>query len=394
MDADTFPLSPVDYVFTGAGSQPITFAFHYNRSLDPASLRKGLEEILLSFPLLRSRFVRSGENALAYRIAEDGLIFEVVESDSPFGQTKEIGRYITPVRSTEGNPLTRLTITHTPDGSVLGVSISHALVDGYSYFHFLSSWARVCRGEKFLPPDVNREGIFPAAEKRGEPVTAENLLEHCGLFLAEKRDPHPALPSSVERMTISKDELRARMDEAKKDIPGAMLSENDVITAWLWKNILPRWIQAAGRPETYVTCPVDCRRILKTIPRNYFGCALCFTSARADFDTLGRASIGELALRVHEAVRRVNHDFVLKSMDTLERFRLTEGIGAMERLHLRDPSAGLIVTNLTRMPLKDLDFGSGGPAGFLIHADVSAGAALLPAENGIEAVILNPPRQP
>jgi shikimate O-hydroxycinnamoyltransferase len=390
MDANTFPLSPVDYVFTGAGSQPITFAFHYGRALDPAALQKGLEQVLPAFPLLRSRLIRSWENSLAYQIADDGLTFEVVESDSPFGQTKDIGRYITPVRSTEGNPLTRITVTRTPDGSVLGASISHALVDGYSYFHFLSSWARVCRGEKFLPPDVNREGIFPPAEKRGEPVTAGNLLEHCGLFLAEKRDPHPALSSSVERLTITKDELRARVDEAKKESPGAMLSENDVITAWLWKNILPRWIQTAGQPETYVTCPVDCRRILKTIPRNYFGCALCFTSARADIDALAGASIGELALRVHEAVRKVKDDYVSRSMDTLQRFRRAEGIEAMQRLHLRHPSAGLIVTNLTRMPLKDLDFGSGSPADFLIHADVSAGAALLPSENGIEAVILHP----
>jgi shikimate O-hydroxycinnamoyltransferase len=390
MDPGIIPLGPAEYIFTGAGSQPITFAFHYANPLDLAALRKSLTETLGFFPLLQSRLIRSGENDYAYQITEEGLIFDVAKSDQSFIETKDIRRYITPVNSLEENPLTRITVTHTPDGSVLGVSISHALADGYSYFHFLSSWARACRGERFLPPDMNRQGLFPPSETGGEAVTRENLLDHCGLFLAEKRDPCSAGSTVEERILISKDELKGRIEEAKKDSPGAMLSDNDVITAWLWKNTLPGWIHKTSRLETYLTCPVDCRRIFKAIPKNYFGCAVCFVSASADYSTLLSAPIGKLALRVHEAVRKVNHDFVSRSMDTLERFRSREGIAAMEKIHLRHPSSGLIVTNLTRMPVRDLDFGSGAPADFLIHSDVSASAALLPAENGIEAVVLHP----
>ena len=392
MEPDGVPLGPVDYVFTGAGSQPITFAFHYSSRLDPAILRRSLEETLRVFPLLRSRLFRIGGNAYAYQPAEEGLVFEVVESDRSFHAAKDVRRYIEPVRSMEGNPLARITVTQTPDGSVLGVSVSHALTDGFSYFHFLSSWAAASRGGRFLPPDLNRQGLFPPAGEGGESVTAGSLLEHCGLFWAGKRDARAAGPAMEERIFISKDEIRARVEEAKKDSPAAMLSDNDVITAWIWKNTLPRWIRGAGRPETYLTCPVDCRRIFKAIPKNYFGCALCFVSASADYSTLLSAPIGKLALRVHEAVRKVNHDFVSRSMDTLERFRSREGIEAMEQVHLRHPSSGLIVTNLTRMPVRDLDFGSGAPADFLIHSDVSASAALLPAEDGVEAVILHPPR--
>jgi len=390
MDSTTFPLSPVDTVFTGVGSQPITFAFHYAQHLDAAAVRKSLQETLGFFPLLRSRLVRSAENEYAYLISEEGLTFDVSESDQSFTEAKDIGRYITPVRSMEGNPLARITLTRTPDGSVLAVSISHALVDGFSYFHFLSSWARVCRGERFLPPDTNREGLFPLSQNGGEPVTRENLLDHCGLFWAEKRDPRPANPAGEERIFIPKDELRALLEEAKKDSPHAMLSENDVISAWLWKNTLPRWIQGAGRPETYLTCPVDCRRIFKTLPKNYFGCALSFATASAGLDLLLGASLGELALRIHEAVRRVNHEFVARSMRTLEQFRRREGLAAMERVHLRHPAHGLIVTNLTRMPIRNLDFGTGVPAGFLIHSEVPGGAAIFPAENGVEVAVLQP----
>jgi hypothetical protein len=63
----------------------------------------------------------------------------------------------------------------------------------------------------------------------------------------------------------------------------------------------------------------------------------------------------------------------------------------MEHVHLKHPARGLIVTNLTRIPIRDLDFGVGAPADFSFYSDIFGSAALLPAENGIEAVVLYPP---
>jgi hypothetical protein len=175
-----------------------------------------------------------------------------------------------------------------------------------------------------------------------------------------------------------------------------MLSENDVITASLWKEFLPRWIEGGGNPMTHVSCPVDFRRILKGMPKNYFGCAVCFASANLELNALQNASIGELALLVNQSVRKVNHEAVVRSLQTLERFRRQGGLAAMEQVHLRHPAHGLIVTNLTRMPIRDLDFGTDAPADFLIHSEVLGSAAIFPAENGVEVVVLQPeiPLQP
>jgi hypothetical protein len=391
MDPVTFPLCPVDYVFTGVGSVPITFAFFFSKALDPVPLRKGLGETLPFFPLLSSRLARNGETEYVYHLHEHGPEFELLESDQAFGTARHIGRYIQPVNSVEGNPLSRIILTQIPDGSVLAVSISHALVDGFSYFHFLSSWARACRGERFLPPDLNREGVFPAPVTGAESVSGRTLLDHCGLFLGNPRDPN-ADTAREERIFLPKDRLRALLEEAKRDCPGPAFSENDAVTAWLWKTFLPRWIEGPGDADVHVTCPVDCRRIYKPLPRQYLGCALSFASASADKDSLDRAPLGELALRVNAAVRGVGNDFVARSWRTLEQFRRSGGLTAMQKIHLRHPARGLIVTNLTRMPLRDLDFGTGAPADFLIHSDVSGSAALLPAVDGIEAVVLHPAR--
>jgi hypothetical protein len=135
---------------------------------------------------------------------------------------------------------------------------------------------------------------------------------------------------------------------------------------------------------------VDCRRIFKALPKTYFGCAVCFASAHLELNALLNTSIGELALRIHEAVRGINHEFVARSMRTLEQFRRQEGLDAMERVQLRHPTHGLIVTNLTRMPMRDLDFGAGVPADFLIHSEVPGGAAIFQAENGVEVAVTHP----
>ena len=64
----------------------------------------------------------------------------------------------------------------------------------------------------------------------------------------------------------------------------------------------------------------------------------------------------------------------------------------MAEIHLRHPHHGMIVTNLTRLPIRSLDFGAGAPQGFLPYVDVLGGAAILPAENGVEILVAPPPR--
>jgi len=390
-EMNDIPLCPIDYVFTGAGSVPITFAFFYPHPLDQTVLWKGLSEIMQLFPLVESRLARTGEKDYSFRVSEGDLAIETLVSDQSFAESRAIGRYISPVDSSEGHPLSRFSLTTTPDGSVLAVSISHALVDGFSYFHFLSSWARACRGERFLPPDLSREGIPSDLGNLGEPVTSTTLLEHCGLFIADRRNPHPDGTNREERIFLSKDRLREMLEEAKHDRPDAIFSENDVVTAWLWKKFLPQWIQGSDDLDVYVTCPVDSRRIYKALSRRYFGCGLCFVSVSVRLGDLQQASLGELALHVNGAVHKVNNDFASRSMRTLAQFRGQQGLAAMDHVHLKHPAHGLIVTNLTRMPIQDLDFGAGAPADFSFHSDVSGSAALLPAENGIEVVVLHPP---
>jgi hypothetical protein len=59
----------------------------------------------------------------------------------------------------------------------------------------------------------------------------------------------------------------------------------------------------------------------------------------------------------------------------------------------RHPHHGMIVTNLTRLPFPDLAFSRGAPVNFSTYAEVTSSAAILPAENGVEILIVHPPER-
>lgn len=385
-------LSPVDYIFTGVGSQPITFAFSYPKKINADALRASLNETLKYFPISRSQLNRISETDYQFQFTEEGLTFDVINSNLVFDESGRIEHYITPVNSVEGAPLTKITLTQTPKGSVLTVSISHALVDGFSYFHFLSSWARICRGDRIIPPHLQRDVLLANIKSSTATISAKDIYTNCGLFYGDQRSKLQTGPSNHERILISDEQIRSYLEEVKQTHKMAF-TENDVITAFLWKKYIPLWHQKNENPTTYLTCPFDFRRVLTDFPKNYFGCALCFATAAIDVSDLLQASLGDLAVLIRDSVSRIKNDYIINSVNTLENLRKQDGFPALEKIHLRHPNHGMIVTNLTRLPIRDLNFGFGVPVGFLVYSEVLSSAAILPADKGVEILVVPPSKK-
>lgn len=383
------PLSPTDHVFTGVGSYAIEFAFAYPGRLDPADLRRGLDRTLESFWPLRSKLTRIAEHSYGFQPADDGLVFQTGRSSETLTEAEDPSPFVDSVHSVEGEPLTRIKLTQTPHGSVLGLSISHALVDGFSLFHFLTSWARVCQGQRILSPSCGRELLTPEAGARPGPVTPDDVLARCGLFWAGKRPPVSRDRVREERLFVSKEAVHDLLSEAQRDCP-VPLFDNDVLTAYLWRRCVPQWESGDGNPVTYVSCPVDFRRILRAVPRTYLGNALCFATASMDGERIASAPLGELASLVRQAVRRVREDYVSGSLQTLERLRRQRGLAVMEELHVVPPQHGVVVTNISRLPMRSLDFGAGIPTGYRALSATPRAAAILSAEDGVEARVFHP----
>lgn len=104
-----------------------------------------------------------------------------------------------------------------------------------------------------------------------------------------------------------------------------------------------------------------------------------------------RVSNAELAASIRRVVNQMKPSYILESLATLDLFRQPHGLKGMAKIHLRHPSLGMIVTNLTRLPIRELDLGTGIPEHFLVYTDVICSAAILAGQQGVEVIVVHPP---
>jgi shikimate O-hydroxycinnamoyltransferase len=377
------PLSPIDHIFTGVGSYPIEFVFAYDGTLDAARLEDSFVEALSHFPVVRSKLERVSDHSFVFRPTDSGASFETTTTSRTFEDPDARYAFLDSVDTVEGEPLTKVKLTQTPHGSVLGVSMSHAVVDGFSYFFFLASWARLYHGKTILPPHHERSLLIPDRPARAGDVTPEDVLSECGVFWTERRESIAREQLHWDRLSLSEQEMGALLREAKRECD-TRLSYNDVIAAWLWKLYLSRWQDGVGGGATYLSCPVDFRRIVSSFPRTYFGCAVTLATARLDYDALVDTSLGLLATKVRDVVATVDEEYVWRGLGTLEALRKQEGLSVVEENHVIHPRDGILVTNLSRLPVFELAFDVGPPVTFDILTPAPRGAVVLPASDGLD----------
>jgi len=386
--ANVIRLSPIDHVFTGVGAYPLEFVFAYGGRMDADRLAESLRLTLEVFPGVGSRLLRLEDDSYGLEPDEDGCAFEVAESSSGFADAADRHAFVDPVETVPGRPLARVRLTQTPDGSVLGVGLSHAVVDGFSYFYFLSAWSHVFHGRGVTPPWLDRGllGCDPAGP--GQPLEPEGMREACGLFLDERR---PALPRDAlrwARRVFPKAELSTLLAEAQADCP-VRLSHNDVVAAWLWREHVPGWA-SPDEPTAFLSCPVDLRRTLPGFPPTYFGCAVALANATIERERLAGARLADLARRVRDAVAGVDEAGARRALAAIDGLRRREGLAALERLHVVNPRAGLLVTNLSRLPVREIVFDAGPPVAFDILAPAERCAVVLPAPDGLDVRVCLP----
>lgn len=382
-------LSPIDHIFTGRGSYPIEFIFRYGDRLDGNAMRRSLESVLIGFPVVRSVLVRDAAYSYVFNTAAEGLGFSEHESPENPEDPACYHHFIDPVNTSEGEPLIRVLLSHTTRGSVLGVSISHALADGFSYFHFLTSWAAVFHNRPYPGPVHAREILIPELTGEVPAIGSIETLRQSGLFLDELRTPAPREDLMWVTEIFPQSRLNAMQEEAQRYCT-QRLSHNDVLTAWLWRKYTLQWGVPDGGDISYISCPVDFRRIVDGFPKTYFGNAVALASIGLPFASLESGDPGELALLIRNAVSGIDKERVDESMRCLEQLRRQEGLGVCERLHVCHPHRGLLVTNLSRLPVPQVTFNAGPPLHFAILTQARRGAVVLPHPEGVEVRICCP----
>lgn len=380
-------LTPIDHVFTGTGSYPIEFVFSYDGQIDDKKLLSSFKETLKSFPPMHSKLKKT-EGTYQFQEDQDGYHFEVVTSQVNFDETDKREIFIDPVATIEGEPLVRIRLTQTPSGSVLGVSISHCIADGFSYFFFLASWARTFHGKSIMPPSHQRELLIQDSSY-DENISSQKVLDSTGLFLGESRKDILRDNLIWETIQYSNEELKILHEKAQKECE-VRLSFNDVIVASLWKKYMKQWRVDPNDHLTYINCPFDYRRLIPDFPKTYFGNAVTLATTPLSYEKLMEAKLSELAIMIRKSIASINEHYITNGLKILGNLTKTKGIAINEKIHVCPPESGLLVTNLSRLPIKDIVFNAGPPIKYEILTPTMRGAVVLPGNDGIEVRVCCP----
>lgn len=382
------PLSPIDHIFTGNGSYPIEFVFVYNGRIDPERLEESLKDTIVHFPPISSTIKKDADGAFAFEPVEEGYSLEVVDLDIDFGQTEKREIFLNPVTTKVGEILTKIKLTNTPSGTVLGVSISHAIVDGFSYFYFLSNWARNFNQLDVFPVSHDRNLLINPTPDCGS-IRPQDILNKAGLYYGKAREEIKRDALVWENVHLSTAQLKSTLAEAQKECE-SRLSFNDVIVATLWKKYIEDWSKDDHDRPVFISCPYDYRRLMKDLPNFYFGNAVALATATLSFNELLDSSLGKLAMIIRKNIAKINEQYIFGGLEALTCLRKEAGLSAFEHVHVADPENGLLVTNLSRLPVDKIEFGAGPPIKYEILTAANRGAVILPDDDGLQVRVCCP----
>ncbi len=387
--ARSLALTPIDYVFTGSSAYPVGFVFHYRYRIDADRLRAALAQILPDFYSAGCRLEKTSPTE--YALAQHAEGPEFTTADLGARRAGEIPAHacIDSIQTREGEPLCRIRLTETADGTALGISFSHVVADGFSCFYFLAELAKAFRREPLSAPNLDR-GWYQARrfvlDKR---LSSAETIDLTGFARGAPRLDIPQSAVAWQHIHLGEAEIAGLVAEASAQTV-CRLSRNDVLTAWLWKKYVPAW-QGSEIPARASFClPFDVRRFPHWVSPRHFGNGICLAGAHMNYERFIGASLGELAALVRATVDKVTEDYARTAYDVFAAIRQREGLAAMGEFHVSDQQSGILVTNLSRVPLESVDFGAGAPFSFATVADAPRAAVVLPAEGGVQIDICLP----
>lgn len=383
------PLTPIDYVFTGSSAYPVGFVFHYRYRIDGERLQAALARILPAFHSAASRLAQRSDGEYLLVPSTEGLHLETVSRHGEAAADLPSHTYVDSVETREHQPLCRLRLTDTADGSSLAVSFSHVVADGFSCFYFLAQLARAFKGEELSLPRLERDWYKPRAFPLAGRLDNAASIELTGFARGLPRQDLAQSAVAWETLYIGEAEIADLLARASAHT-SRRLSRNDVIAAHLWQLYVQKWQRGPAPQVASFALPFDVRRFPAWVSPRYFGNGICLSGGQMDYARFAAAGLGELALAVRAVVDKVTEEYVRTSYDVFAAVRQQEGVATMEQFHVSDPQAGILVTNLSRVPLEEVDFGQGAPFSFATIANAPRTAIVLPAEDGVKVDVCLP----
>jgi hypothetical protein len=399
------PLSPVDLIFTGTPSYSIEFLFSFNYAISEERLRHALRRACQIFPPVNAELVEDDRFGFRFEPRTTPPELRVVRFSGEGPNLlvpSELAELSEAIHSVPGQPLFRSVLAHTSRGSLLGIHLSHCLVDGYSFFYFLSvlsscfkdsQWnPRTWLKQRMMRPDLDRRALCPAlvdldhSPHRNE-VDVENFFQRTGIPWGPPREAQKLSEVQWDYWHFSNSALSQHYKEASAQTD-TRLSKHDVLTALLWKRTAREWPSA----DDVLSCTnaFDYRRLHSALTPKYFGNAIRCASVVASKQDVLQLPLGLVAEKVRTATASIDEVAAKDSLVCFEEVRRLQGIEAFRHCHVSDPQHGLLVTNLSRVPVHAFDLGGGPPTDFVSLTPAIRSAMVLATTDGLKVRVQGP----
>lgn len=327
----------------------IEFLLYFPKGLDTRKIRKALKKLSSVFwPM----FGLHRNGVISFKeYAEDDFYNEKVINQNFMIPETEGERYELYSRYSPPDlkQLFFLEIKRFKNGMVLIPQMKHLAGDGYSYFYFLSSLA-VLSQPTLLPSKSSLMQLF------FKPHHRRTILRS---FSSKQIEREPVQQDSqfsleVERVPRKDVNLWIRKVLESKNF---RISSNDILTATALKKLTGA--QKEFKDEFIeLTIPIDVRRKVKEYGRRFFGNGIMLHSMRLKRSDIEDLPVEDIAIEIRKSMPSISKQSYTAYLAKLEEI-ISEG--ETEKLRPFDPKSGFLVTNISRLPIEKLDFGTGPP---------------------------------
>jgi NRPS condensation-like uncharacterized protein len=350
----------------------IEFLFYFKESLDTEKIRKALKKLAPAFwPL----FGEYKDGIISFEKYDEKEFYDEEFADQEFQippTEEEKWRIYSPYSLQDTKKLFRLKVTHLKNGTILVPKMKHIAGDGYSYFYFLSSLAALSQHtllptkssvmQLFLKPHHRRKILKDFSfEGIEEKILKQNTQFTMGIDEVCRQDVNLLIRNAAESKNFR-------------------ISTNDVLSAMAIQKLIGTQKEFAGEFIEF-TVPIDVRRNIKEYGRKFFGNGIMLHKMMLKRENIQTSSTVEIAVQIRKSMPSVSKSSYLEYLIGLEKL-IAEGDA--EKLRPFDPQSGCLVTNISRLPIDRLNFGSGPPdLIFPFTIEKNAAAVLAKDENFI-----------
>ncbi|CAB4303519.1 unnamed protein product [Prunus armeniaca] len=335
------------YFYRRPNVQNGTHHLQNNRFLDSEVLKCSLAKVLVPFYPVAGRLKLNDEGRIEIDCNAEGVLFVVAETASvlddfgDFAPTLEFRKLVPAVDYSAGissYPLLVVQVTYFKCGGVsLGVGLEHRVADGFSGLHFVNTWSDIARGlDLTIPPFIDRTLL----RARDPPQPAFDHIEY---------QPDPPIKTGTkavgdESATVSifrltREQLNILKAKSKEDGNTINYTTYEMLAGHVWRcasvaRELPDDQESKLHIAVDGSAPIAAAGDLKSKPTWY------------------------AASRIHDAVVRMDNDYLRSALDYLQ---LQPDLLPLVRGARTFRCPRLAITNWSRLPIYDADFGWGRP---------------------------------